>query len=197
MSDYSSRVCNYSGCIDHVWGFDYYCPTHVKQTGWSQECRVISCKEPAEIGKVYCTLHVNQCQVHGCEEPVISDIGHHGTYCKDHPNGNNWDNRQHKESMEEKLERLGACGNGYPSLGLPCMRPKDHNPFIDCFALVEGIDGKVQGVYMQQDGKDLVDDPTLFPTDLVISKPFMKRKMEHALPDRRAAIAHTKAKAKA
>lgn len=112
------------------------------------------------------------------------------------------DNRNHKESVEEKLERLGACGMGYPSQGLPCVRPKDHsNPISDCFALLEKPDGKVWGVYMQQDGKEWVDDQTQFPTDLVISTPLFKERTTYrlpgeddALPDRRGLVAHSKGK---
>lgn len=112
-------------------------------------------------------------------------------------------NIQIPDNMEEVLERLGACGMGYPDLGLPCIRPKDHNPFHDCFALLEKPDGKVWGVYMQQDGKDWVDDPTTFPTDLVISTPLFKERTayqntaetdESSLPDRRGLVAHTKGK---
>lgn len=94
------------------------------------------------------------------------------------------------------LERIGACGDGYPSLGMPCVRPKGHSPFVDCFALVETIEGKVWGVYMQQDGKDWIDDKTRFPTDLVVSTPLFKEKMKEQITDRKGAIAHTKRKMK-
>lgn len=57
-----------------------------------------------------------------------------------------------------------ACGMGYPSLGLPCVRPPDHG-FSDCFAL-KRKDGRLWGVYMQQDGKDWVSDPTQWPDDI-------------------------------
>lgn len=104
------------------------------------------------------------------------------------------DNRNNPESIEEKLERLGACGMGYPSLGLPCIRPKGHsNPISQCFALVETNDSNVWGVYMDQDSKTWTQALTQFPTDLVVSKPLMKREIIEQIPDRKAAIAHTKA----
>ena len=112
------------------------------------------------------------------------------------------DNRDHRESMEERLERIGACGMGYPSLGLPCVRPKDHlenipkfhsSPVSDCFALVKKDDGTVWGVYMQQDDKAWTDDQTQWPTDIRISTPLFQQKLEEPVPDRRAAIAHTRA----
>ena len=106
------------------------------------------------------------------------------------------------ESIEEKLKRLGACGMGYPSMGLPCIRPKGHNPFNHCFALVEETDGEVWGVYMMQDDMNWVSSPTQFPNDIVVSKPLVKRIKRktpldpngNPIPDRRGAIAHTKAK---
>lgn len=105
------------------------------------------------------------------------------------------DNRNHKETIKEKLERLGACGMGYPDLGLPCIRPKDHNPFHDCFALMEeSDDGRIIGCYMQQDGKDWVTDRSQFPTDLVISTPLYSEKMEEAVPDRRGLVEHTRSR---
>ena len=71
----------------------------------------------------------------------------------------------------QALERMKVeneeeiCGRGYPLLGLPCIRPKDHNPFKDCFAVKGGM-----GVYMQQDGKDWVGNNQMnWPNDIVTS----------------------------
>ncbi len=165
MTDYGSRVCNYGDCIMSVRGFDYYCPEHIRVTGWFQDCRAIQCKEPAKIGKVYCVIH-------------------------DHD-----DFRADKETQEEMLDRIGACGMGYPSLGLPCVRPKGHDsPVSDCFAMVEELDGTVRGVYMLQDEKIWVDDPRKFPSELVVKHPIFKRKKAEPRADRRAAIEHTRRK---
>ena len=103
------------------------------------------------------------------------------------------DYRDYPESMEEKLDRLGACGMSHPNLDLRCLRPKGHKyHIIECFSLIE-LHGFTKGVWMRQDGKDWVSDPTQFPTDLVVSKPLMKSEIVEQIPDRRAAIAHTKA----
>ncbi len=111
-----------------------------------------------------------------------------------------------KESTEEKLERLGACGMGYPDLGLPCIRPVGHDgPLSDCFALVKNSFGETVGCYMQQDGKDWITDQSQFPTDLVISTPLVSlatrpnvcstsEKMEEIVPDRRGLVAHSRGK---
>lgn len=83
------------------------------------------------------------------------------------------------------------CGCGYPSLGLPCIRPKGHqSPVSDCFAVKDG-----HGVYMQQDGKDWVGpDRTRWPDDVLID-PEPEPESEPMPPaNRRAAIAATKAK---
>jgi len=87
------------------------------------------------------------------------------------------------------------CGSGYPSLGLPCIRPKGHqSPISDCFAVKDG-----QGVYMQQDGKDWVGaDTTRWPDDVIIADKLVLLTQEEwesdPVPDRRAAIEATKAK---
>jgi len=98
---------------------------------------------------------------------------------------------KYKFPKEKDLIEAEACGMGYPDLGLPCVRPKDHPGIQDCFALTER-DGVTWGVFMRQDSKDWISDVTLWPTDIVISTPIV----EPVLPktDRRGAIAHTKAK---
>ena len=81
---------------------------------------------------------------------------------------------------------------GYPSMGLPCIRPHGHqsHSMSDCFA-VSTQSGK--GVYMQQDGKDWVGtDRADWPDDVLI-KP-EEFETDIIIPDRRAAIAATKAK---
>jgi len=83
------------------------------------------------------------------------------------------------------------CGSGYPSAGLPCIRPKGHqSPVSDCFAVSDG-----HGVYMQQDGRDWVGpDRTRWPDDVLID-PEPEPEAEPLPPaNRRAAIAATKAK---
>ncbi len=100
-----------------------------------------------------------------------------------------------KEDIEEKLERLGACGMGYPSLGLPCVRPAGHgNPVSICFAIVKDTNGDVAGVWMTQDSKEWVTDVSQFPTDLVISTPLFEQKVEEAMPDRRGLVKHSRGK---
>lgn len=108
-----------------------------------------------------------------------------------------------RESIETTLKRIGACGMGYPSSGLHCIRPKGHDsPISRCFALVEETEGNVWGVWMDQDGKTWTQSLTQFPTDIVVSKPLVKSIKRNNLldqkgspiPDRRGAIAHTKAK---
>ena len=100
-----------------------------------------------------------------------------------------------KESVEEKLERLGACGMGYPSLGLPCVRPVGHdNPASICFAIVKDTNGDVAGVWMTQDSKEWVTDISQFPKDLVISTPLFEQKVEEAMPDRRGLVEHSRGK---
>ncbi len=105
------------------------------------------------------------------------------------------DYRNFKESAEEKLERLSACGMGYPTLGLPCVRRRGHDsPVSICFAIVKNTDGDVAGVWMTQDSKEWVTDISQFPKDLVISTPIFEQKMEEAMPDRRGLVAHSKGK---
>ncbi len=100
-----------------------------------------------------------------------------------------------KESVEEKLERIGACGMGYPRLGMPCVRPKGHdNPVSICFAIVKNTNGDVAGIWMTQDSKEWVTDVAQWPTDIVISTPFFEQKMEEAVTDRRGLVAHSKGK---
>ncbi len=100
-----------------------------------------------------------------------------------------------KEDIEEKLERLGACGMGYPSEGLPCVRPKDHDgPLNDCFAVTRNEKGEIAGCFMGQDYKSWVTDISRFPKDLVVSTPFFEQKMEEAVPDRRGLVAHSRGK---
>jgi hypothetical protein len=95
--------------------------------------------------------------------------------------------------MKEKLKRLGACGMGYPSLGMPCVRRRGHDsPVSICFAVVKNTNGDVAGVWMTQDSKEWVSDQSQWPTDLVISTPIFEQKMEEALPDRRGLVAHSK-----
>ena len=66
---------------------------------------------------------------------------------------------------------LQKCGMGYPTMGLPCIRPKGHKDAVsDCFAVKDG-----QGVYMQQDGKDWVGgDRTKWPDDAIIDGEFLR-----------------------
>lgn len=108
-------------------------------------------------------------------------------------------------SIKDQLEKIGACGMGYPDLGLPCIRPTGHNSFHDCFALVESPEGEVVGCYMQQDGKDWVTDRSQFPTNIVTSTPLFKErnkdgrvfsepKVAEATTDRRGLVAHSKGK---
>ena len=80
------------------------------------------------------------------------------------------------------------CGMGYPGLGLVCIRPKGHSPWLYCFAKTER-EAKIWGVFMQQDGKDWTDDPMDWPGDLVEPTP------KNAAPlGRRAAIEAQKAR---
>jgi hypothetical protein len=104
------------------------------------------------------------------------------------------DYRNHKESMNEKLERLGACGDGYPSEGLPCVRPVGHSPFLDCFALIRNRQGETVGCYMQQDGKEWIRNHADFPTDIVVSSPLFHDGISEVVPDRRGLVAHSKGK---
>jgi hypothetical protein len=107
------------------------------------------------------------------------------------------DNRNFPESMEEKLERLGACGMGYPSLGMPCVRPKGHDsPVSTCFALVKhtGATDDVIGVFMTQDSKDWTTDRAQWPTDLVVLRPLFEEKVEEIVPDRRGLVEHSRGK---
>ncbi len=97
----------------------------------------------------------------------------------------------HKDVEKSTSTEIETCGMGYPSLGLPCVRPKGHSGIQDCFAITEK-DGVPWGVFMRQDSKDWVMDMTLWPKDYKASALIV----EPALPktDRRGAIAHTKAK---
>ena len=100
-----------------------------------------------------------------------------------------------KETTKEKLERLGACGMGYPSEGLPCIRPKGHSsPVSDCFAIFRNQQGEVLGCYMTQDGKEWIRNPTYFPTDIVISTPLFSSSPREEVPDRRGLVAHSRGK---
>ena len=112
-----------------------------------------------------------------------------------------------REEALQALEKIGACGMGYPDLGLPCIRPKGHG-FQDCFALVESEEGEVVGCYMQQDGKDWVTDPYDFPTELATSTPLFKEEKingrvfsklkgseeKEEVTDRRGLVAHSRGK---
>lgn len=100
----------------------------------------------------------------------------------------------------DEYGRLEKCGSGYPSAGLPCIRVKGHqSPVSDCFAVKDG-----HGVYMQQDGKDWVGpDRTRWPDDELYTRDEPKSPLylltqeefeTDIIPDRRAAIAATKAK---
>ena len=100
-----------------------------------------------------------------------------------------------KESMEEKLERLGACGMGYPSEGLPCIRPTGHNPILECFAMIRNRQGEKVGCFMLQDGKEWVTDESIFPTDIVVSTPLFHDGLKESVPDRRGLVAHSRSKA--
>ncbi len=103
--------------------------------------------------------------------------------------------REDRETIQEKLERLDACGMGYPSEGLPCIRPNGHsNPVSNCFALIRNRQGETVGCYMQQDGKEWVTDPTQFPPDLVITVPLFRDAVVEQVPDRRGLVAHSKGK---
>lgn len=100
-----------------------------------------------------------------------------------------------KESISEKLGRLGACGLGYPALGMPCVRPAGHdNPVSICFAIVKNTNGEVAGIWMTQDSKEWVTDQSQWPKDLVISTPIFEQKMEEMATDRRGLVAHSKGK---
>lgn len=58
------------------------------------------------------------------------------------------------------------CGQGYPSQGLPCRRPKWHtSPTSDCFAI--DIKRK-KGCFMYQDGKEWTSDVENWPKDLIL-----------------------------
>ncbi len=115
---------------------------------------------------------------------------------------------QEKEQVmkiEEQLKQIGACGMGYPDLGLPCIRSKGHNSFRDCFALVESPEGEIVGCYMQHDGKNWVTDQSEFPDDIVTSTPLFKERKKDGrvfsepkiktTTDRRGLVKHSKARA--
>ena len=104
------------------------------------------------------------------------------------------DHRNFKESMEEKLVRLGACGMGYPALGMPCIRPKGHNPLLECFTLIKTGDEEVTGVWMTRDEKQSSTDANEFPTDLVTRIPQFEQKVEEVMTDRRGLVAHSRSK---
>jgi hypothetical protein len=102
-----------------------------------------------------------------------------------------------KENIAEKLERLGACGMGYPSEGLPCILPKGHDsPVSMCFAMIRNRQGERVGCLMVQDGKEWVFDESLFPTDIVTSTPLYHDGMSdgRSVPDRRGLVAHSRGK---
>ena len=114
-----------------------------------------------------------------------------------------------REEAKQALEKIGACGMGYPDLGLPCIRLKGHSGFRDCFALVESEEGEVVGCFMQQDGKQWVTDRSEFPGELATSTPLFKEKKidgrvysklkgsaeeKAAVTDRRGLVAHSKGK---
>ena len=99
-----------------------------------------------------------------------------------------------KETTKEKLERLGACGMGYPSEGLPCIRPTGHNPLLECFALVKNTKGEVAGVWMTQDSKEWTTNATEFPADILIRTPLYEKKAEEIVCDRRGLVAHSRGK---
>ena len=103
--------------------------------------------------------------------------------------------REDRESVWEKLERLGACGMGYPSEGLPCIRPTGHDsPVSMCFALIRNRQGEMVGCYMAQDSKEWVRNHADFPTDIVISTPLFSDSLKEAKPDRRGLVAHSRGK---
>lgn len=59
--------------------------------------------------------------------------------------------------------KSSLCGMGYPSQGLPCVRPKGHDwPLSPCFAITS--DGK--GVYLYQDGKEWCKSQKEWPEDV-------------------------------
>lgn len=61
--------------------------------------------------------------------------------------------------MEQK------CGMGYPTLGLPCVRPRGHNsPTSICFAVINN-----QGVFMYQDEKVWVPKDE-WPKDAILKE---------------------------
>jgi hypothetical protein len=103
-----------------------------------------------------------------------------------------------KEIIKKKLERLGACGMGYPSEGLPCIRPAGHdNPESTCFAMIRNRQGAKVGCFMVQDGKEWITDESKFPTDIVVSTPLYHdgmREEVQAVPDRRGLVAHSRGK---
>ena len=104
------------------------------------------------------------------------------------------DFQKHKESVRDKLERLGACGGGYPSEGLPCIRPTGHNPILECFALIRNRQGEKMGCFMLQDGKEWVTDETIFPVDIVTSTPLYSDSLREVVPDRRGLVEHSRSK---
>ena len=103
------------------------------------------------------------------------------------------DYREDRETVGEKLERLGACGDGYPSEGLPCIRSAGHSPIMEHFALLRNRQGEIVGCYMAQDGKEWVRNQADFPTDLVVTVPLFRDEMVEK-PDRRGLVAHSRGK---
>ena len=86
------------------------------------------------------------------------------------------------------------CGMGYPSLGLPCIRPAGHaSPLSVCFA-VTVQNNELWGVWMYQDGKEWVADSKHWPDDLLLQKAPPGAEPPEPKVDRRAAVAATKAK---